>query len=113
VRWPLSLNFVQIDENGAMSNLLLDRFLPFRFKLMSNLPPSPPLPAPAPPLPAPAPLPPAPAAQTSALRQQLRSQLQAFRPTKDAVQSVQSLSNAIRKADKSQPGAFVRQRKPD
>jgi hypothetical protein len=106
VRWPLSLNFVQIDENGAMSNLLLDRFLPFRFKLMSNLPP-------APPLPAPAPLPPAPAAQTSALRQQLRSQLQAFRPTKDAVQSVQSLSNAIRKSDKSQPGAFVRQRKPD
>lgn len=106
VRWPLSLNFVHIDENGAMSNLLLDRFLPFRFKLMSNLPP-------APPLPAPAPLPPAPAAQTSALRQQLRSQLQAFRPTKDAVQLVQSLSNAIRKSDKSQPGAFVRQRKPD
>jgi hypothetical protein len=97
VRWPLSLNFVQIDENGAMSNLLLDQFLPFRFKLMDNLPPPPP----------------APAAQTLALRQQLRSQLLAFRPTQDAVRSVQNLSKEIKKADKSQPGAFVRFRKPD
>jgi hypothetical protein len=41
IRWPLSLTFVQIDETGAMSNLLLDRFLPFRFNLLANLPPPP------------------------------------------------------------------------
>ncbi|MBV9562867.1 MAG: hypothetical protein JOY90_20870 [Bradyrhizobium sp.] len=98
VRWPLSLNFVQIDENGAMSNLLLDRFLPFRFRLMNDLPPPPVV---APPL------------QALALHQQLRKQLTAFKPTQDAVRSVQNLSNEIRKADRSQPGAFVRYRKPD
>ncbi|MFX6019153.1 hypothetical protein ABTF08_19950, partial [Acinetobacter baumannii] len=37
VRWPLSLNFVHIDEDGVLSPLLLDRFLPFRFSLMTNL----------------------------------------------------------------------------
>jgi hypothetical protein len=103
IRWPLSLNFVQIDETGAMSNLLLDRFLPFRFRLMNNLPPPPVVQAKAP------------AAQVSMLRQQLRSEFTALGAarTEERLRAVDSLSNQIRKADKSQPGAFVTFRKPD
>jgi hypothetical protein len=106
VRWPTSLNFVQIDETGAMSNLLLDRFLPFRFKLMKDLP-----------------LPSTVAQARTAsilaatpLHQQLRSQLTAFSttaPTEEALRTVTGLSEQVRKADKSQPGAFVTFRKPD
>jgi len=98
VRWPRSLNFVHVDENGTLSDLLLDRFLPFRFKLMSDLPPPPVAP---------------PSANTLALRTQLRMELTGFKPTADAVRTVQGLSAQIRKADKSQPGAFVTFRKPD
>jgi hypothetical protein len=110
VRWPTSLNFVQIDESGAMSNLLLDRFLPFRFKLMKDLPPPPPV----------APVQTVARAQTApvqaaALHQQLRSQLTALSKgrTEEGLRAVNGLSDQIRKADKSQPGAFVTFRKPD
>jgi hypothetical protein len=50
------------------------------------------------------------------LHQQLRSQLTAFSttaPTEEAVRAVNGLSEQVRKADKSQPGAFVTFRKPD
>jgi hypothetical protein len=105
IRWPLSLNFVQIDETGAMSNLLLDRFLPFRFKLMNDLPPAPasqPSIGPS-------------TARTSMLRQQLTTQFTAVRSnrTTEGVRAVESLSNELRKVEKSQPGAFVTFRKPD
>jgi hypothetical protein len=104
VRWPTSLNFVQIDETGAMSNLLLDRFLPFRFKLMKDLP-----------LPSTVAQARTASIQATPLRQQLRSQLTAFSTdrTEEALRTVNSLSEQIRKADKSQPGAFVTFRKPD
>jgi hypothetical protein len=98
VRWPLSATFVHVDEDGALSNLLLDRFLPFRFKLMSDLPPPPVAP---------------PSMNTLALRKQLRMELTGFKQTQDGVRTVQGLSNQIRKVDKSQPGAFVTFRKPD
>jgi hypothetical protein len=104
VRWPTSLNFVQIDETGAMSNLLLDRFLPFRFKLMKDLP-------------QPSTVALAKTASTPAapLRQQLRSELVAFGKARTDTQlrTVNSLSEQIRKAGKNQPGAFVTYRKPD
>jgi hypothetical protein len=105
IRWPLSLNFVQIDETGAMSNLLLDRFLPFRFRLMNDLPPPPVAQT----------LTRAPTAQTSVLRQQLTTQFTAMRNnrTAESVRAVESLSGQLRKAEKSQPGAFVTFRKPD
>jgi hypothetical protein len=105
IRWPLSLNFVQIDETGVMSNLLLDRFLPFRFRLMNDLPPAPVPQAPTR----------APTAQTSVLRQQLTTQFTAMRNnrTAESVRAVESLSDQLRKAEKSQPGAFVTFRKPD
>jgi hypothetical protein len=103
IRWPVSLTFVQIDETGLMSNLLLDRFLPFRFNLMKDLPAPSPIQASSSFVP------------TTALRQQLRSQLTTLNaaPTADALRTVNSLSDRIRRADKSQPGAFVTFRKPD
>lgn len=36
VVWPRSLGFVHIDEEGQVSELLKDRFLPFRYKSMSD-----------------------------------------------------------------------------
>lgn len=103
IRWPLSLNFVQIDEAGNMSNLLLDRFLPFRFRLMNGLPPPPTVQAKAA------------SALVAPLRRQLQTQFSTLRAarTEEAVRSVNSLSEQIRKVDKSQPGAFVTFRKPD
>lgn len=98
IRWPLSLTFVHVDEDGNLSNLLLDRFLPFRFKLMSDLPPPPVAP---------------PATNTLALRKQLRIELTGFKQTADSVRAVQGLGAEIRKVDKAQPGAFVTFRKPD
>jgi hypothetical protein len=87
-----------------MSNLLLDRFLPFRFKLMKDLP-----------LPSTVAQARTASIQATPLRQQLRSQLTAFSTdrTEEALRTVNSLSEQIRKADKSQPGAFVTFRKPD
>jgi hypothetical protein len=109
IRWPISLNFVQIDETGGMSNLLLDRFLPFRFRLMNNLPPTP---SPTPP---PVVTAKAPSALTAPLRQQLQNQFTILRAgrTEEAVRAVANLSEQIRSANKSQPGAFVTFRKPD
>jgi hypothetical protein len=98
IRWPLSLNFVHVDEDGALSNLLLDRFLPFRFRLMSDLPPAPPV---------------LPANNTLELRKQLRMELSGFKQTPDSVRKVQGLGADIRRFDKAQPGAFVTFRKPD
>lgn len=36
VNWPGSLGFVHIDETGRISDLLKDRFLPFRYKSMAD-----------------------------------------------------------------------------
>jgi hypothetical protein len=109
IRWPTSLTFVQIDETGAMSNLLLDRFLPFRFKLMKDLP-QPSTVALARTAPAQAS-----AVQATPLRQQLRSEFVSFGKarTEASLRTINGLGEQIRKADKSQPGAFVTFRKPD
>jgi hypothetical protein len=113
IRWPKSLKFVHINERGEMSDLLLDRFLPFRFHLMDTLP-GPPIAPPAPPSPAMA-------ARTGSnlqlQRKQLRLQEILARPrdNRDAIVSgeIRSLTDDLRRSEKAQPGAFVTIRKPD
>ncbi len=111
IRWPLSSTFVHIAESGEMSNLLLDRFLPFRFHLMDGLPPT------TPSLP-----------QVLSLngvelslkdlaqrRLDLNVQLSTLSNDKTPAKldKVSDLSDQIRQLDKSQIGAFVTFRKPD
>jgi hypothetical protein len=100
IRWPASLGFVHINEKGQMSPLLLDRFLPFRFGLLKTLPPAPV---------------PASSARTASLRARLQrdvTTLEAARTTAN-VQALQGTAQELRRAESSQPGAFVTFRKPD
>lgn len=100
VKWPTSLTFVHINEDGELSDLLKDRFLPFRFSLMDKLPPAPPSSFQGPLL--------------TTLRKDLQARITTdFQPTADNIKAVRNLSDQIRKIDKAQPGAFVFIRKPD
>jgi hypothetical protein len=111
IRWPLSLNFVHIDEGGKLSSLLLDRFLPFRFSLFAKIPETAPV-------------------STQVLSSQLESldlkdllssqqmlndELSALRVGRSEQQlnTVTELREEIRATNKSMRGAFVRFRKPD
>lgn len=102
VKWPSSLTFVHVNEDGELSDLLKDRFLPFRFSLMDKLPAAPPAAFQGPLL------------TTLRLQKDLRDRITTnFQATTENIQAVRNLSEQIKKIDKSQPGAFVAIRKPD